>query len=286
MAQNHALRSNPGSAHQGLNPRFLKELAMRTSWRQALVWGAGVLLALPLQGAEEPSQARDAEATSAVASPADTAKPILQAVRMPQEFEFAFQSFTTFYACSSLEAKLKRILLALGADPQTRVRVTGCEFGGQIARVPIARIRTASPVEATAEALAELDKTRPQRELVARVRNDRKASKAGQAESIDAPFAAQWQQVSLSRGSLGIEAGDCELIEQLNRRVFPRLSVRVVSSKLTCSPGQQPLSVPKLEVEALVELSTITDAAGKTPDVSTQQTAPAADKPVTEKKVN
>jgi hypothetical protein len=165
------------------------------------------------------------------------------------------------------------------------VRVTGCEFGGQIARVPIARIRTAIAVEATPEALAKLDKTRPQRELVARVRNDRKAGEAGQAERIDAPFAAQWQRVSLSRGSLGIDAGDCELIEQLNRRVLPKLGVRVVSSKLTCSLGQQPLSVPQLEVEALVELSTVTDAPGKTP-VSTQQTAPAADKPVTQKKVN
>jgi hypothetical protein len=215
-----------------------------------------------------PARAADAQAgqpvvqggagTDAGSSQTPGPDPVVQAVWKPQEFEFYYQSFTTFYSCNSLEDKLRRYLRALGADPATRVRVTGCEFGAQIARMPIAYITTMSPVEATPEALAELERTRPQRELAARVRNDR-------AKGIDllAPFPAHWERVSLSRGELGIESGDCELIEQLNRRLLPLLAVRVAEVRLQCMRGLSGINRPKLEVDALKQLPTADEAGAK-----------------------
>lgn len=116
--------------------------------------------------------------------PAESAAAVVQAVWKAQSFDFHYQSFTTFYSCSSLGEKVRRVLLELGSDPRTRVRVSGCEFGSGIARMPVVRITTSSPVEATPAALAELEKTRSVRELAARVRNDT------EKVEIDRPFPA------------------------------------------------------------------------------------------------
>jgi hypothetical protein len=196
------------------------------------------------------------EETVAPVQPADpislaneAAAPVVNAVWKPQTFDFHYQSFTTFYSCSSLSEKVRRILVELGGDEQTKVRVSGCESGSSIARMPLVRIAMTSPVEATPEALAELQKSRPVRELAARVRNDRSKD-----VDLDAQFPALWKRVSLSRGALGLSPGDCELIEQIERKVLPKLAVRVVSSDMRCTPNQMSMGQPRLEVEALAEL--------------------------------
>ena len=204
----------------------------------------GSLQASPQEGAPTASDPDGVSALSAGAT-----APVVQAVWKAQEFDFHYQSFTTFYSCSSLAEKIRRILVELGADPKTKVRVSGCESGSGIARMPLARIMTSSPVEATPEALADLQKTRPVRELAARVRNDQ-----AKESELDKQFPAQWKPVSLSRGSLGLSPGDCELIEQIERKLLPRLAVRVVASDIRCTPNQLTLNQPKLEVEALAEL--------------------------------
>ena len=170
----------------------------------------------------------------------------VQAIWKSQEFSFYYQSMTTFYSCSSLEAKLRRILRALGARASVKVRSVDCQSGP--VRMPRVMVNVTAPVEATPQALAERDKGKSTRELAARVR--------GEKEDADAlaEFPAQWQRISLSRGELDLEPGDCELIEQLRRKVLPRLSVRVVKDNTACAPHQVSPGQPQLEVQALMAL--------------------------------
>ncbi len=189
-----------------------------------------------------------------VASPAvaaekqapSSADPV-QAIWQQQEISFSYQSVTTFYSCSSLETKIRRILLAVGANPGIKFRMRGCFSRHEIARYPYVEITLVSPVEATPEALAERDKTRSTRELAARVRGQTEAAKEAEKE-----FPAMWKQVSLSRGKLYLEPGDCELVEQLSEKVFPKLGIRVIEDDVRCTPNQVSMNQPRLVVEALV----------------------------------
>lgn len=170
---------------------------------------------------------------------------VVQAVWMPREIEFYYRSFTTFYSCASLTNKVRRLLLELGAQQNIDVRSSGCF--SEISRMPVVKIRLTSPVQATPEALAELAKTRATRELIARVRGER-------LEGAETQFPAYWKRVSLSRGYLQLESGDCELVDELKRKVLPQMSIRIVLDDTYCSP-QQYSSGPRLEVEALTVLA-------------------------------
>ena len=163
-----------------------------------------------------------------------------------QEISFYFQSQTTFYSCSSLEAKLMRILKALGTQPNVRVRSIDCQRGP--VRMPRVTLTVSAPVEATPAAIAERDKDKSKRELVARVRGE------SEDPAALAPFPAQWKRVSLSRGAVNLEPGDCELIDEVRRKVLPKLAVRLVENGMQCTPGQVSMSQPQLEVEALIAL--------------------------------
>ena len=224
---------------------------------RALVVG---MLALSAEFAWAQTQETDTPpvAVADVTLPGDDIAPATQAVWMEQNFDFHYQSFTTFYSCSSLAEKMRRILIELGAERKTKVRVSGCDSSSGIARMPVVRISTASPFEATPETLADLEKTRPVRELAARVRNDR-----AKGIEMDEQFPAHWKRVSLSRGSLGLSPGDCELVEQIERKLLPKLAVRIVSSDMRCTPNQLTLGQPRLEVEALAELPKADDVTDK-----------------------
>lgn len=175
-----------------------------------------------------------------------SAEPV-QAIWKNQEFAFYFQSQTTFYSCSSLEAKLERILSALGArKPYVKVRSVDCQAGP--VRMPRVIVNITAPVAATAQALADREKGRSKRELAARVRGETEDAAAL------AEFPAHWKRVSLSRGAVDLEPGDCELIDELRRKVLPRLAVRVVKDSTHCTPQQLTLGQPQLEVEALTEI--------------------------------
>jgi hypothetical protein len=170
----------------------------------------------------------------------------VQAIWKHQEFSFYFQSQTTFYSCSSLEAKLERILKALGTRPDVLVRSIDCQKGP--VEMPRVTVSISAPVEATPETIAERDKSKSTRELAARVRGESEDSAAL------APFPAQWKRVSLSRGAVNLEPGDCELIDEVRRKVLPKLNVRVVEDGVECIPRQVSMRQPKLEVDALVAL--------------------------------
>ncbi|HEY7642101.1 MAG TPA: hypothetical protein VH814_20385 [Steroidobacteraceae bacterium] len=171
----------------------------------------------------------------------------VQAIWKDQEISFFFQTQTTFYSCSSLEAKLERILKALGATARVKVRSVDCT-SGRLPRMPRVVVEVHSPVEATPEALAERDKSKGTRELAARVRGEKEDPEAL------APFPAQWKHVQLKRGSVNLEPGDCELIDELRRKVLPKLAVRLVKDNTHCTPHQLTLGQPQLEVLALTAL--------------------------------
>lgn len=188
--------------------------------------------------------------------PAPEPQVPVQAFWKAQELTFYFQSFTTFYSCSSLEAKVKRVLVAVGANKEMKVRTRGCTMTHEIAKMPFVEITLLSPAEATPEEMAELDKTRSHRELVARVRGDSK-----QAEIAETQFPAQWKRVSLSRGKLNLEPGDCELIEQLQKKVFPKLAIRTVDDRVECVPNQVSMTQPRLVVDVLAAMPAPDEAA-------------------------
>lgn len=177
---------------------------------------------------------------------AATEPALVEAVWKPQEIAFYYHSFTTFYPCDSLNDKVRRLLLELGADSNVSVRSSGCQVGNQFLRSPVVRIRLSSPAEATPEVLAELAKTRSTRELTARLRGGRAAG-----SGVDAQFPAHWKRVSLARrAGFQFDSGDCELVDAFKRQVMPRLAIRVVQDNMRCSSQSYGGRV-RLEVEAL-----------------------------------
>lgn len=223
--------------------------------RQCVSTASALLLAL-LFGM--PGMAADAP------TPADKpavagAEPV-QAIWKHQEIAFYFQSFTTFYSCTGLEGKLERIMRELGVHAKVRVRSADCP--SSVARMPRVVMAVIGPVEATPEALAERDKNKSVRELTQRVRGKGKSDNP--LDSLD-QFPAQWRRVALSRGRLDLQPGDCELIEELTKKVLPKLAVRIVNDDVQCSPNQLTLGQPRLEVESLVEMPKADDAAVKQP---------------------
>ena len=196
------------------------------------------LLAMMSHGVSEAQEA--GEPAQAVAA------TVVAAVWKPQEISFYFHSFNTFYPCPSLNDKVRRLLLQLGADRDIRVRSTGCDIGYSVARSPMVRIRLSAPAEATPAVLTELEKTRTSRELVARVR--------GETIDVAAQFPAYWRRVALDRGVRNLDSGDCELIDAIKRQVLPQLAVRIVRDNMRCGPYQYSSGPVPLEVEALVAM--------------------------------
>lgn len=215
--------------------RYRRRRAARGS---ALCCWAMTLLAFPASAEDQPQD------TSATAADLAT----VPALWKDYEFSFHYQSFTAFYSCDSLDVKVKRLLIAMGADPQLKVRSSGCEGGNTIASMPNVRIKMSVPAEISAALLADLERNRSRRELTARVRGER--LKGG----VEDQFPAYWKRVSLSRGALGLQPGDCELIDQLKRKVLPKLAIRIVKDDVHCTPGQLTPDQPRLEVEALTKV--------------------------------
>lgn len=206
-----------------------------------------LLLGMPAAGAADTGTAAD--------------EPV-QAIWKHQEIAFYFQSFTTFYSCTGLEGKLERIMRELGVHAKVRVRSADCP--ASVARMPRVVMRVIGPVEATPDAIAERDKNKSVRELTERVRGKGKSTHP--LDSLE-QFPAHWRRVSLTRGRLDLQPGDCELIEELQKKVLPKLAVRIVNDDVQCSPNQLTLGQPRLEVEALVEMPKADDASEKQPGV-------------------
>lgn len=178
------------------------------------------------------------------ASPADDAKPV-QSVWKPQEIRYSYVGFTTAYNCDAAEARLKNILLALGAHPQTKVYANGC-YNNRPSKSFFISITTATPVAASDAKPSARDQT--EQELI---------KKLGGKNTISTePFPAQWQTVNLSRDrKLDLQPGDCELMQGLRDSVLPKLSVKIVTDRVECTPRSLSIQTPALEVSALIPVS-------------------------------
>lgn len=174
------------------------------------------------------------------------ADAVTEAVWKTQQMDFEYRSDRTYYSCSALQEKLRRILMEMGARRDILVSPYAC-----ITEIGIARFRVVlrSPVPATEENVRELTSYDTRDELAARVRGEHLFT----AEELPR-FAAEWRTISFARDrKLKLAAGDCELVQQLRRQVLPRLSVNVVK-EVPCSSAARILAPPRLTVSALVAM--------------------------------
>lgn len=178
----------------------------------------------------------------------------VQAKWKPQEIRYSYSGFTTAYSCDAAEDKVKAVLKEVGAHPQTKVRATGCTRS-RPSRNFFITVTTATPVPASAADTAELGKS--EQELLARMGSKN-------AVSLE-EFPATWKTIDLSRErKLDLQPGDCELMEGLRDHVLPKLSVKVVSDKVQCTPKQLSLQTPELKVSALVRAPSADEPKQKT----------------------
>lgn len=175
----------------------------------------------------------------------DPAAKTVQAVWKPVEIKYSYVGFTTAYNCDAFEQKVRSILLTLGAPSQTRVQANGCIDVNRPSRNFFVTINSAAVIPAS-EAKEPPDKAT--RELAERLTGKKDPLKTD-------PFPAQWKTVELSRDRrLDLAPGDCELMEGLSKDVLPKLSIKIVSDRVLCTPNNLSITTPELTVSALVPL--------------------------------
>jgi hypothetical protein len=184
----------------------------------------------------------------AASEPPSQPSPTVSAVWVEREFNFFYAGFTAYYSCSGLEGKLEWLLRELGAREGFKVQARGCVNLSGPELMPGARIVVAMPFEATPELLAELAKDDSRRELAARATGD-----ASAVTEATAQFPARVRRVEFvsSRSGRGLQDGDCELMDQAVRQLFPKLGVRVVEGGTRCAPNQVSLGAVRMTVEVL-----------------------------------
>lgn len=181
---------------------------------------------------------------AAFAGSPDAASSI-QAVWKPVEIKYSYVGFTTAYNCDSFEQKVRNILLRLGAPEQTRVQANGCIDVNRPSRNFFVTINSAAVIPAS-EAKEPPDKAT--RELSERLTGKKDPLKTE-------PFPAQWKTVELARDRrLDLQPGDCELMEGLSKDVLPKLSIKIISDRVLCTPNNLSITTPALTVSALVPL--------------------------------
>jgi hypothetical protein len=95
-----------------------------------------------------------AHADAPAAAAAAAAAAAESAVWTPKEVNFTYQGFTARYSCDGLAAKVKKVLLRLGARKDLQVSPSGCSSGfGRPSPFPGVRIRmnVLTPADATAQ---------------------------------------------------------------------------------------------------------------------------------------
>jgi hypothetical protein len=175
----------------------------------------------------------------------------VEAVWKPQRLNFVYRGYNTLYTCRSLQDKLERILLSVGANGEIALRTYFCDDLTGTARFQIAM---ESPVEATPENIRELATHDSQDVLIARVRGETLPT----AEDV-ARFPAVWKTVSFGRDrKLRLAPADCELVLALRRQILPRMSVQIVRDNVRCSVHGN-IAAPRLVVSALVPAEPLSD---------------------------
>jgi hypothetical protein len=170
-----------------------------------------------------PSLAAAADAGAPAAEPA--AQPEF-AVWTPKEAEFTYMGFTTHYTCDGLRDTIRAMLLQLGAR-KSDLKVTESPCSGIPDRPnPFPGVRIKMSVLQPAPAQLSPD-----------------------AQVVE----AHWKPVKLPYRETGINAaGQCELLEQFNKKLLPLFTTRNVDLHAFCVPHQLDALGTKLEAEVLI----------------------------------
>jgi hypothetical protein len=159
-------------------------------------------------------------AAAGSASAAETAGDVAS-VWVPKEVNFVYVGFTTKYTCDGLQAKMRRILLQLGARDDLKVTPLGC-------------MRVNAP------------ETTPGVRIVMNVLQPASGT-AGQT------VAAHWKSVDVLADRKLVDAAlDCELISQLNRDVLPLFAARHVDYSAACAANKALIGGTRLKADVLV----------------------------------
>jgi hypothetical protein len=186
---------------------------LKTVWQAAIAAAAIVLSA--------PGWAAAAEGT---APPADVGA----ALWTPKELTFVFQGFTSRYSCDGLLAKMRHVLVMLGARDDLKVGPYGCASpAGAPDPFPGVRIKMNVLTPAPTGGAAAGDSA--------------------------ASVPAQWKriEVRLDRDPVW-EAGDCELLEQIQQKILPQFTTRNVEYRSNCVPHQLSPGGTWLRAEVLI----------------------------------
>lgn len=185
------------------------------------------------------------------------------AIWVTKELAFTYFSTTSMYYCDGLRTKVKWVLEQLGLMDGSKVRIRSCfstggpevrygpagpEFYSGAETTPRVVIEAVVPQRVTSDLLAALDATAGERELLARVRGE-----SSVVDNAEAQFAASTRKVSFDDASRRgrIEAGDCELIEQMRDHVFKPLGFKIVEDKMNCVPNRVQRGSVNLQLEVL-----------------------------------
>jgi hypothetical protein len=160
--------------------------------------------------------------SSAWAAPAPNApsEPAHElAVWVPMQLNLVYPHSTTTYSCDGLAARVKSILLKLGARPDLDVRGYGCtQLTGPD---PLAGVKIRMNVLEAAGARPGL--------------------------------AAHWKRVDLlADRSVQEAAADCELIDQVAEKILPLFTVRNVDYNATCQSRNPLPGSTRLKADVLL----------------------------------
>jgi hypothetical protein len=214
----------------------------------------------------------------ATGGPAAAGEPVT-AVWKERELLFSYRSAVSVYSCDALRTRVASILHAVGARPDLQIRVGDCSVsnmtpdvttmgrGGRgawepasgSAYLPLAadrqqvatvHVRLSMPVEMTPDVVVALKSDKSRRELISRVTGDPRAR-----FDDPVPFVAERRAVTLSHKTIGLEAAECELLDQLVTSSFKKLELRVLRRGYSCDRNRISHIPPMVEVEALVPAS-------------------------------
>lgn len=158
-----------------------------------------------------------AAAAPAPNAPAGPAREL--AVWAPVQLKFVYRALTTTYSCSGLEARIKGLLLKLGARADLDVRGYGCT-----------RLSGPDPLAGVQIKMNVLEPKGP-----------------------NAWVAAHWQRVNLLQDRTLLDAAaDCDLIRQFGEEILPVFAARNVDFSATCEARKAVPGSTRLEADVLI----------------------------------
>lgn len=216
---------------------------MTPAWSRTLSLPAALVLAA--------SAAMNQQAAGA--TPLPEPGPVLTAWQT-QSLSFVFQSKQSVYSCDAVGDKVWRTLYRLGARQDMHISARGCEMTDPFrnsfrsSQAIVLKIEIASPYEPDPIDREGVTGERGRQELLQKA-----AGAATSAPDITEQFPARWSRVKVSEFE-HLEPGDCELVLQIEKQLFPKLGIRVVENQMSCLPGRQFRGYGLFEVEALLHI--------------------------------